>query len=97
MEVKFRQLGLLADPHKSGPETQNLFNTFLGYGKTRDDGSRLDRVLKIPKSKAARMSELGIPKIDKWSISGIATAISGKRQEMDSAIACPTPRGLGVV
>src|SRR3954471_9903183 len=28
---------------------------------------------------------------DKWSILGVATAISGKRQEMDSAIARPTP------
>jgi hypothetical protein len=38
---------------------------------------------------------LRIPKIGKWSILGIATAISGKRQEMDSAIACPTPERLG--
>lgn len=35
------------------------------------------------------------PKIDKWSILGVATAISGKRQEMDSAIARPTPTSLG--
>ena len=28
---------------------------------------------------------------DKWSILGVATAISGKRQEMDSALARPTP------
>ena len=26
-----------------------------------------------------------------WSMLGVATAISGKRQEMDSAIARPTP------
>ncbi len=31
------------------------------------------------------------PKIDKWSILGVTTAISGKRQEMDSAIVRPTP------
>ena len=28
---------------------------------------------------------------DKWSMLGVATAISGKRQEMDSALARPTP------
>jgi hypothetical protein len=47
------------------------------------------------KKQAARKSGLRIPKIGKWSILGIATAISGKRQEMDSAIACPTPDSLG--
>lgn len=31
------------------------------------------------------------PKIDKRSILGIATASSGKRQELDSELACPTP------
>jgi hypothetical protein len=46
---------------------------------------------KKDKKQAAHKSGLNIPKIGKWSILGIATAISGKRQEMDSAIACPTP------
>ena len=43
------------------------------------------------------MSKILVPKIDNGSILGIATAISGKRQEMDSAIACPTPLSLGNV
>jgi len=30
-------------------------------------------------------------KLDEWSIMGIATVISGKRQEMSAGIACPTP------
>jgi hypothetical protein len=51
---------------------------------------------KFAKKKVTRKSELEIPKIEKWSILGIATAISGKRQEMDSAIACPTPESLGI-
>ncbi|OCT52827.1 Hit family protein 1 [Cladophialophora carrionii] len=38
-----------------------------------------------------------IPKIDKWSMLGVATAISGKRQEMDSAIARPTPTRISEV
>jgi hypothetical protein len=53
------------------------------------------KVDKKDKKQAARKSGLRIPKIGKWSILGIATAISGKRQEMDSAIACPTPERLG--
>lgn len=37
---------------------------------------------------------LDIPKIVKWSLMGEATAISGKRQEMDSELARPTPTQL---
>jgi hypothetical protein len=53
------------------------------------------KVREKDKKEAAHKSELMVPKIDEWSMLGIATAISGKRQEMDSAIACPTPEGLG--
>ena len=38
-----------------------------------------------------RIGEMASPKIDEWSIMGIATASSGKRQELDSELACPTP------
>lgn len=35
--------------------------------------------------------QMNVPKIDEWSILGIATALSGKRQDGDSELACPTP------
>lgn len=35
--------------------------------------------------------QINVPKIDEWSILGIATALSGKRQDGDSELACPTP------
>jgi len=35
--------------------------------------------------------QIDVPKIDEWSILGIATALSGKRQDGDSELACPTP------
>ena len=38
-----------------------------------------------------RKGEEACPKIGKWSILGIATASSGKRQELDPELACPTP------
>ncbi len=41
--------------------------------------------------KRIREGESISPKIDKRSILGIATASSGKRQELDSELACPTP------
>ena len=52
---------------------------------------------KEQKGKHASLEEIynNIPKIDEWSILGVTTAISGKRQEMDSAIVRPTPTRLG--
>jgi len=38
------------------------------------------------------VKQIDVPKIDEWSILGIATALSGKRQDGDSELACPTPR-----
>ncbi len=39
-----------------------------------------------------RVKQMDVPKIDEWSILGIATALSGKRQDGDSELACPTPK-----
>jgi hypothetical protein len=76
-------------------EIQNPFHAHLYHATLHSRCLKNQRgFAKSAKSKT-RKSELEIPKIEKWSILGIATAISGKRQEMDSAIACPTPESLG--
>lgn len=47
---------------------------------------------RFKKSKMIHNGEPNGPKIKKRSFLGIATASSGKRQELDSELACPTPR-----
>jgi hypothetical protein len=47
--------------------------------------------LPAQKQKAAPKRDCRFQRLSEWSILGVATAISGKRQEMDSAIARPTP------
>lgn len=43
------------------------------------------------KNKKFRERELACPKIDKWSILGLATVKIGKRQTLNSRLAGPTP------